>query len=153
MTRLCLNVIYNDGLMVVDYGVYGVPLHTLLEHDQKKYPHLKVPRIVEEVRFEIILLRTTLFTCNILWLCGEWHCLHAICYDYVENDIVYIQSTMVMWRMILFTYNLRWLCGEWHCLHTIYYDLVENDIVYIQSAMIMWRMTLVTYNLLLLWWE
>ena len=36
-------------IFISEHGVFGVPLQTLLEHDQKKSPHCKVPVIFNEV--------------------------------------------------------------------------------------------------------
>jgi len=33
----------------VESGLFGVSLDVLLEHDRKKFPHLKVPLILKEV--------------------------------------------------------------------------------------------------------
>ena len=42
-------------LMCVESGLFGVSLDVLLEHDQKKFPHLRVPLILKEVRVVILV--------------------------------------------------------------------------------------------------
>ena len=43
MLQLNVNLVYAES------GLFGVSLDVLLEHDQKKFPHLKVPLILKEV--------------------------------------------------------------------------------------------------------
>ena len=48
-----INMINGRLLLISESGLFGVPLQTLLTHDQKKHPKLKVPIIFNEVIFFI----------------------------------------------------------------------------------------------------
>ncbi len=52
-----------------DSGIFGVPLTTLLENDQKKYPGSRVPLVFKKVRssFLLWLLETRLECCDRDW--------------------------------------------------------------------------------------